>query len=356
MLQQALADLNAGYRNFLDSGSGKRAGKRIAAPRFRSRKDHRQAIRFTRYARFTVTPGGKLRLPNVGNVSVRWSRSLPAEPSSVTVIRDAAGRYFCSFVVETGPEPLPELEAEAGIDLGLSSFAVLSNGRKVANPRFSRRAARRLRKAQRALSRTDKGSGNRAKARVKVARAHARVADARRDWLHKESTRIIRDNQAIYVENLAVVGLARTRLAMSVYDAGWSTFVNMLAYKAARHGRVFAKIDRRFPSTRMCSACGLVGDKKPLHVRSWTCACGAIHDRDVNAATNILAAGRAERRNACGADIRPPLAVAVGNEPGTHQNAAETAKPGIPALHGEEDVNSSGRPPGTSASRGSPGR
>ncbi len=161
VLQQALADLNAGYRNFFASAAGTRKGPRAGPPRFRSRKDRRQAIRFTRNARFAVTPGGKLRLPKIGDVQVRWSRDLPAEPSSVTVIKDAAGRYFASFVVQTAGDPLPESGVEAGIDLGLTHFAVLSDGRKVASPKFLRRAERRLRKAQRNLSRKAPGSSNR---------------------------------------------------------------------------------------------------------------------------------------------------------------------------------------------------
>ncbi|GAB2472482.1 hypothetical protein GCM10027187_46140 [Streptosporangium sandarakinum] len=240
----------------------------------------------------------------------------------MTVIKDAAGRYFASFVVETTSEPLPETAAEVGIDLGLMHFAVLSDGRTIGNPRFLRRAAKKLRKAHKALSRTAKGSANRKKAVVKVARAHARVADARRDHHHKPSTAIIRDDQAVYVEDLAVNGLARTRLAKSVHDAGWSAFVGMLEYKAARYGRTFAKIDRWFPSSKLCSACGAVAASMPLSVRSWTCPCGAAYDRDVNAAINILAAGRADRRNACGDPVRPPLAVARVDEAGSHRGAA----------------------------------
>ncbi|MET9068559.1 RNA-guided endonuclease InsQ/TnpB family protein [Streptosporangium sandarakinum] len=318
LLQQALADLNTAYRNFFISVAGKRKGPKIAPPRFRSRKDNRQAIRFTRSARFSITAGGRLRLPKIGDVPVRWSRGLPSEPSSVTVIKDAAGRYFASFVVETADEPLPQVAAEVGIDLGLTHFAVTSDGAKVDNPRFLRRAERRLRKAQQALGRTVKGSNNRTKAVARVARAHARVADARRDFAHKLSTALIRDNQAIYVENLSVRGLARTRLAKSVHDAGWSQFVAMLEYKAARYGRTFAKIDRWFPSSKLCSACGALAASMPLNVRLWTCPCGAAHDRDVNAAINILAAGRADRLNACGGTVRPPLAVARPGEAGTH--------------------------------------
>ncbi|MDF5754202.1 transposase [Spongiactinospora sp. TRM90649] len=305
VLQQALADLNTAYRNFFASLSGKRKGPKVAPPRFRSRKDNRQAIRFTRNARFAITTGGKLRLPKIGDVPVRWSRDLPAEPSSVTVVKDAAGRYFASFVVETASEPLPETATEVGIDLGLTHFAVLSDGRKIDNPRFLRRAERRLKKAQQTLSRKVKGSANRRKAVVKVARAHATVTDARRDFAHKLSTRIIRDNQAVYVEDLSVKGLARTNLTKSVHDAGWSQFLAMLEYKATRYGRTFARIDRWFPSSKTCSRCGTVTGSMPLNVRSWECPCGAVHDRDVNAAINILAAGRAERSNACGGTIRP---------------------------------------------------
>ncbi|MGW5484563.1 RNA-guided endonuclease InsQ/TnpB family protein, partial [Streptosporangium sandarakinum] len=322
LLQQALADLNMAYRNFFASIAGKRKGPKVAAPRFRSKKDRRQAIRFTKNARFTVTAGGKLRLPKIGDVAVRWSRDLPSEPSSVTVIKDAAGRYFASFVVEAFKEPLPRVAAEVGIDLGLTHFAVASDGRKIDNPRFLRRAAKKLRKAQKALSRKARESNNRKKARLKVARAHARVADARRDFAHKLSTALIRDNQAVYVENLSVKGLARTRLAKSVHDAGWSQFVTMLEYKAARYGRTFAKIDRWFPSSKLCSACGTVAESMPLNVRSWICACGTAHDRDVNAALNILAAGRADRLNARGDPVRPPLEVARVDEAGSLRGAA----------------------------------
>ncbi|MEO3829132.1 transposase [Actinomadura sp. B10D3] len=305
VLQQALADLNTAYRNFFASVSGKRKGRKVSLPRFRSRKDRRQAIRFTRNARFTVTAGGKLRLPKIGDVRVRWSRDLPSVPSSVTVVKDAAGRYFASFVVDTADEPLPVVAAEIGIDLGLTHFAVTSDGRKITSPKFLRRAERRLRKAQQALSRKQKGSANRRKAVARVARMHARVADARRDHHHKLSTQLVRDNQAVYVEDLCVSGLARTKLAKSVHEAGWSQFLAMLEYKAERYGRTFAKVDRWFPSSKLCGACGTVAEAMPLDVREWACACGAVHDRDVNAAKNILAAGRADRLNACGGTVSP---------------------------------------------------
>ncbi|KAB1986761.1 RNA-guided endonuclease InsQ/TnpB family protein [Streptomyces triticiradicis] len=306
VLVQALADLHTGYRNFFASVTGKRKGPKVAPPRFQSRKDNRQAIRLTRNG-FTLRPNGRLYVAKVGEIPVRWSRSLPSDPSSVTVVKDAAGRYFASFVVQTDPsEVLPEVTPEVGIDLGLTHFAVLSDGRKVSSPKFLRRAERKLRMAQQDLSRKAKGSSNRKKAVARVARLHARVADARRDHHHKLSTAIIRDNQAVYVEDLAVKGLARTRLAKSVHDSGWAQFTAMLEYKAARYGRVFGKVDRWLPSSQTCHVCMVVDGPKPLNVRTWTCgACRTTHDRDVNAARIVLAAGRAERQNACGGTVSP---------------------------------------------------
>ena len=295
VLQQSIRDLNKAYRAFFSSIAGKRKGPKVAPPKFKSLKDSRQSIRFTRSG-FTIRPNGRLYLAKIGEFRVRWSRELPSPPSSVTVIKDSAGRYFASFVVEVDDKPLPETTHEVGIDLGLTHFAVLSNGKKIASPKFLRRAERRLRKAQKALSRKQKGSNNRKKAAARVAKLHARVADARRDHHHQLSTAIIRENQAVFVEDLNVAGLGRTRLAKSVHDAGWSQFVAMLEYKAARYGRTFARINRFAPTSQVCSACGALDGPKPLHVRSWTCKeCGAAHDRDVNAAKNILAAGLAER-------------------------------------------------------------
>lgn len=244
VLQQALAEANIAYRNFFASLTGKRKGRKLGAPRFRSKRDRAQSIRFTKAARFRVSTAGRLRLPGIGDVPVRWSRELPDGPSSVTVTVDATGRYHASFVVEVDDQPLPATDKEVGIDLGLTHFAVLSDGRKVDNPRIARKAARKLRRAQQELSRRQRGSANRRKSVRKVARCHARVGDTRRDWLHKLSTTLVQDNQLIVVEDLAVAGLARTRLARSVNDAGWSRFVGMLAYKAARHGRTFTKVDR----------------------------------------------------------------------------------------------------------------
>ncbi|GAA0680698.1 RNA-guided endonuclease TnpB family protein [Streptomyces thermocarboxydus] len=317
ILQQSLRDLDTAYRNFFDGLKGKRP--RMGAPRLKSKRDNRQSIRFTANAAWRITPGGKLRLPKIGDLKVKWSRTLPSTPTTVTVVRDAAGRYFASFVVETdASEVLPETTPEVGIDLGLGHFAVLSDGTKADSPRFLRRAEKRLKKTQRALSRTEKGSRNRNKARLKVARAHARVADARREFHHHLSTRIIRENQAVAVEDLAVKGLARTRLAKSVHDAGWSAFVTMLEYKAARYGRTFVKIGWFEPTSQVCSRCGVKDGPKPLNVREWTCKeCGAVLDRDINAAVNIAkAAGLAV--SACGAQVRPGLVPAPRSAAGTH--------------------------------------
>ena len=214
---------------------------------------------------------------------------------------------------------MPATEPVIGIDLGLKHFAVLSDGQKISSPRFLRRAEKNLKRRQRDLSRKEKGSRNRDKARLKVARAHARVADARRDFHHQLSTALIRDNQAVAVEDLAVKGLARTWLAKSVHDAGWSGFVGMLEYKARLYGRTFIRIGRFEPTSRTCSACGIKDGPKPLHVRVWTCpSCGTRLDRDINAAVNVArAAGLAV--TACGAQVRPGAPPpAQRSETGTH--------------------------------------
>ncbi|MER7200301.1 transposase [Streptomyces sp. CB01635] len=322
VLQQSLRDVEAAYRAFFASVKGERNGARVGASRFKSRKDARQSIRFTANARWSITPGGRLNLPKIGEVRVKWSRTLPVVPSSVTVIKDSAGRYFASFVIDTDPAAdagrMPATEQAIGIDLGLTHFAVLSDGTKIDSPRFLRRAEKKLKKAGRELSRKQKGSKNRDKARLKVARAHAQVADARKEFHHQFSTRLIRENQAIAVEDLSVKGLARTKLAKSVHDAGWSQFVTMLACKAARYGRTFIKIGRFEPTSQVCSTCGHHDGPKPLHVREWTCpACGTRHDRDVNAAKNVKqAAGLAA--SACGAKVRPEPVLAQREETGSH--------------------------------------
>ncbi|WP_326755613.1 transposase [Streptomyces hirsutus] len=322
VLQQSLRDAETAYKNFFASLKGERKGPRLGAPRFKSRKDARQSIRFTANARWSVTDSGRLSLPKIGTVQVKWSRTLPAPPTSVTVIKDAAGRYFASFVIDTDPAAdaarMPDSDQTVGIDLGLTHFAILDDGTKIDSPRFLRRAEKKLKKAQRELSRKRKGSKNQEKARLKVARAHAQVADARREFHHQLSTKLIRENQAIGVENLAVHGLARTQLAKSVHDAGWSQFVAMLVYKADRYERTLIKIGRFVPTSQTCSHCDHVDGPKPLHIREWTCpACGALLDRDINSARNVKkAAGLAV--SACGAPVRPESVLAQRNEAGSH--------------------------------------
>jgi putative transposase len=338
VLVQSLRDLHTAYRNFFTSVTEKRKGPKVAPPRLKSRKDNRHSIRLTSNG-FALRDNGKLYVAKVGELKVKWSRHLPSVPKSVTVTKDAAGRYFASFVVDTGDEaPLPETDAVIGVDLGLTHFAILSDGTKVDSPRFLRRAEKKLKRAQRDLSRKAKGSRNRVKARVRVARAHAKVGDARRDFHHQLSTRLIRDNQAVAVEDLAVKGLARTRLAKSVHDAGWAQFVAMLEYKAARYGRTLHRIGRFEPTSQVCSVCGVKDGPKALHVRAWTCGtCGAVLDRDVNAAVNVAkAAGLAV--TACGAQVRPAPVPAQRAEAGTHpKRSAPAPKPawqqaGIPVL------------------------
>ncbi|MFD5492296.1 RNA-guided endonuclease InsQ/TnpB family protein [Streptomyces sp. NPDC127091] len=344
VLQQALRDLDTAYKNFFDSLTGRRRGRKMGPPRYKSKKDTRQSIRLNSNA-FSLQDDGTVYVAKVGNLKVKWSRRLPTAPTSVTVTKDSCGRYFLSFVVDTAPDVLPDVETDAGIDLGLSAFAVLSDGQKIASPRFLRRAEKKLKRLQRELSRKVKGSKNRAKARSRVARQHARVADRRRDFHHQASTQIIRDSQAVYVEDLSVSGLGRTRLAKSVHDAGWSAFTRMLEYKAARHGRTFARVDRFFPSSQVCSACGFRDGPKPLHVREWACReCGTVHDRDHNAARNVLvegrrivAAGRAETPNACGAPVRRAPVPAQRGEAGSPRKA-RTSQAGIPGLQSREHV------------------
>jgi putative transposase len=297
-LQQTLRDCHAAYRNFFDSLSGKRAGPRVGPPGFK-RRAGRQAARFTRRG-FSLRDNGRLYIAKVGSLKVAWSRALPSEPSSVTIIKTPTGRYYASFVVAVDGraellEPIADPDAETGIDLGLKHFAVLRGGKVIDNPRFFKRLERRLRKAQRTLSRKSKGSANGAKARRRVAKVHEKIRSTRGDWVDKQIARLVSENQALYAEDLQVKGLARGRAAKSVHDAAFGMFLSRLESKAARTGRVFVRIDRFFPSTRLCSSCGaLTGPQglAGLNVREWRCGCGALHDRDANAEINIRREGR----------------------------------------------------------------
>jgi putative transposase len=288
-LQQALRHLQAAFANFF--------AKRAKYPTFKSRKRSRLSAEYTRSA--FRWRDGRLTLAKMdAPLDIVWSRALPegAEPSTVTVSRDAAGRWFVSLLCEEKIAPLAPVETVVGVDAGLTALLTLSTGEKIVNPRHERRDRRRLARAQRALARTDKGSNNRARARLRVARVYARITDRRRDLLHKVSTRLVRENQVIAVEDLTVRNLVKNHsLARAISDAGWRDLRAMLEYKAAWYGRDLVVVDRWFPSSKLCSACGTIARSIPLGVREWTCACGAVHDRDVNAAKNILAAGLAER-------------------------------------------------------------
>ncbi|MFE1437400.1 RNA-guided endonuclease InsQ/TnpB family protein [Streptomyces sp. NPDC058739] len=298
-LQQALRHLHTAFTNFF--------GKRAKYPRFKSRKKSRKSAEYTTSAfRFR---DGKLTLAKMAEpLGIVWSRPLPekASPSTVTVSQDAAGRWYVSLLCEDpSVQPLPAAGAAVGVDVGLDHLLTLSSGEKVSNPRCERRDRARLARAQRQLARKAKGDGaNRRKARRKVARVYARIADRRRDNLHKLTTRLVRENQTIVIEDLTVRNMVKNkRLARAVSDAAWAGFRSMLEYKARWYGREVIAVDRWFPSSRLCSACGALQDKMPLSVREWTCDCGTTHDRDVNAAKNILAAGLAV--SVCGAGVRP---------------------------------------------------
>ncbi|WP_330300810.1 RNA-guided endonuclease InsQ/TnpB family protein [Streptomyces sp. NBC_00503] len=297
-LQQALRHLQAAFTGFW--------GKRAQYPRFKSKRKSRASAEYTRSA-FCYTER-RLTLAKLAEpLDIVWSRPIPngAEPSTVTVSRDSAGRWFVSLLCEDTPMPLPATTNTVGIDVGLTALVTLSTGEKVANPRHERKDRERLARAERMLSRKEKGSNNRAKARTRVARIHAQIADRRKDHLHKLTTRLVRENQTLVIEELTVRNMLGNHcLARAITDAAWRELRTMLEYKAAWYGRQLITMDRWFPSTRLCSVCGSITDKMDLSVREWTCdECGTTHDRDENAAVNLLAAGLAA--TACGADVRP---------------------------------------------------
>ncbi|WP_106397622.1 RNA-guided endonuclease InsQ/TnpB family protein [Actinocorallia populi] len=288
-LQQALRHLQGAFVNFWN--------KRARHPAFKSKKKSRASAEYTRSA-FKYRDGrltlAKMKEP----LNVVWSRPLPegAEPTTVTVSRDAAGRWFVSLLCEDRIPHLDPVESSVGIDAGLTALVTLSTGEKVADPKHERRDRRRLTRAQREHSRKAKGGRNREKARLRLARVHARVTDRRRDFLHKLTTRLVRENQTVVIEDLAVRNMIKNRtLARAVSDAAWRELRSMLEYKADWYGRTLIVVNRWFPSSKPCSTCGHRAAAMPLHVRDWVCgSCGIVHDRDVNAAKNILAAGLAE--------------------------------------------------------------
>jgi putative transposase len=309
-LQQTLRYQQVAFKNFFD--------KRARYPRFKSRRG-RQSAEYTASA-FRWRDGKLFLAKMSAPLDIRMSRPVPdGEPSTVTVSRDTAGRWFVSMLFEDEVTTLPSTEAVVGIDLGLTHFAITSDGDKIDHPQLLRKREARLKRYQRRMARCQKGSANREKARRRVARQHARVADARRDFLQKTSTDIVRTYDVIVVEDLAVRNMVRNhRLAKSISDSGWGEFRSLLAYKSGWYGKRFVVIDRFTPTSKLCSHCGFLLASLSLGTRHWTCPdCSTRHDRDTNAARNILAAGLAVE--ACGAGVRhsgsPPMLSAVNQEP-----------------------------------------
>jgi putative transposase len=283
VLQQSFRDLQTAWSNYFSSLKGKRKGKKVSRPKFK-KKQSRQTIRF-RVGGFSVH-SCSVKIAKIGQIKMEVSRLLPSEPSSVTIIKDTTERYFASFVVELNPKPVPQVDASVGIDLGLNHFAILSNGEKVENPRHHKNLLKRIKKANRKLSKCKKGSKRREVAKLKLAKLHAKVKDARNDFLQKLTTKLVRENQALAIEDLNVSGMVKNRkLSRAISDAGWHSFRSMLTAKCDRDGRQLVVIDRWEATSQKCSHCGFHGGKKELSVREWTCLnCGALHDRDINAA------------------------------------------------------------------------
>ena len=294
-LQQCLRNQQRALSNFFEGRAG--------YPSFKS-KHRRQSAEFTRSA-FKYRDRQLTLAKCLEPLDVRWSRDLPSEPLTVTVSMDSAGRYFVSCLCEFEPVPLTPTAKQVGVDMGLTHLAITSDGVKFDNPKHTARHAAALAKAQRRLAKKKKGSNNRAKAKRVVARRHAKIADARRDTIHKLTRRLIDENQVVAVEHLNVAGMVKNRsLSKAIHDAAWHEAVRQLKYKGEWAGRNVVVIDRFYPSSKRCNGCGHVVAKLPLDVRRWSCPeCGADHDRDVNAARNIEAAGLAVL--ACGESVRP---------------------------------------------------
>jgi putative transposase len=306
--QQALRHLDKAFVNFFRGNT--------EYPTFK-KKRHQQSAEYTTSA-FKWHDGALVLAKMTEPLDICWSRPLPdgCKPSTVTVSKDAADRYFVSILVEDDIAPLDPIEQTIGADLGLKDFVILSTGETVGNPKFFTSDEKKLAKAQRRHAKKKKGSKNRAKACKKVARLHARIADRRRDFLHKLSTRLIRENQTICVESLAVKNMVKNhKLAKAISDVGWSEFVSQLQYKAEWYGRNLVKIDRWYPSSKRCFDCGHLLDSLSLEIRHWVCPeCGVAHDRDVNAAKNIHAVGLTVF-DACGEAIRPGAVKAKSGKP-----------------------------------------
>lgn len=318
-LQQSLRDLEQAYSNFFQFCKGERKGRKVKSPSFKKRSS-KQSARFTDNG-FKINQNN-VYLPKIGCLKIVWSRKLPSSPSSVTVIKDSANRYFLSFVVEINPIPLPDNSQSVGIDLGIVDFVTLSTSEKIKAPKPLKKRLKRLKKLQKNLSRKQKGSKRREIAKRKVAKLHAKIKDTRTDFLHKLSTRIICENQTIALEDLNVSGMMKNRkLSRAISDLGWRSFRTMLEAKALMYGRVFIVIDRWEPTSQKCSCCGEIGGKKALNIREWSCLfCGAEHDRDINASRVILqvAGGQSETQNGRREKVRLSFKKAHFSEASTH--------------------------------------
>ena len=294
-LQQSIADLEAAYKNYFESKSGKRKGKAVSRPKFK-KKENAQSARFARNG-FTFS-NGVFSLAKIGHVSVVWSRPMPFEPSSVTVIKDCANRYFVSFVLEIEAPQVPAQNQSVGIDLGIKTFAALSNGEMVQAPNI-KADDRKVRKLQKQLARCKDGSNRRNIVKLKIAKAHNKIKDARKDFQHKLSTRLITEFQNIVLEDLNVSGLMKNRkLARAIGNQAWYQFRTLLKGKCDKFGRTFKVISRWEPTSQVCSSCGFRWGKLDLKVRSVKCLnCGTEHDRDLNAAINIQMVGMGHRHD-----------------------------------------------------------
>jgi putative transposase len=306
-VQQSLRHLDRAYKNFFEG--------RAKYPTFKKRRNTQSA---TYASNAFIWEDGQLTLAKMNEpLTITFHRDLPqgCKPSSVTISKDCADRYFVSMLVEEEIKPLPLTSSQVGLDLGLKSMVIFSTGETVGNPKFYARDENRLAKAQRRHAKKKKGGNNREKARRKVARVHARIQDRRRDYQHKLSTRIVHENQVICVESLAVKNMVKNHsLAKAVSDVGWGEFVRQLEYKSQWYGRTLIKIDRWYPSSKTCHDCKHVGEDLPLDVREWVCPkCGISHDRDINAAKNILAEGLSV--SACGGSVRPARGSAQTGNP-----------------------------------------
>lgn len=297
-IQQSLRHLDRAFKNFFEG--------RARHPKFKKRHSGDSAEYTSSAFTFECIPvqRGKriwnkktLRLSRMpGYIEVVWSRPMPPDlkPTTITISRDSAGRYFASFFLEVEKEQFAPNGREVGIDLGVNSLIVTSDGVTYGNKRFFERGQAKLRREQRRLSRKEKGSRNREKARQKVARAHVRIADKRSDYQHQVTTELVRKYEVIYAEGLNVKGMAQNpTLAKAIHDVAWGGIIHKLKYKSEWHGRVFKQIGTFYPSSKTCSVCGHLLIDLPLDVRRWTCPqCGMIHNRDLNAAINVLQEGR----------------------------------------------------------------